>query len=406
MRSPTPLSPMPKLTFSNYEGREHAYIKHYLLAQYLSRWGYKIGSRWDPLVFIDGFAGPWGAKDEEFTDASFGIAIRAMNEAVGVLATLQRTIHGVCIFVEKESKPFARLEAFARKHSSESVRAIALRGRFIDRVQDIDHYIATVGSDPFKLVFLDQKGWASTPMEKLKPFVASRPCELLFNVMTSFLTRFVDRDELAQSYDSFFGRHGVIDKVRALPKGTGQREQAAVDEYCESLRQVCGFRYVSQSVIMDAAKEKIRYFFVFATNSVHGIEVFKGAEARASEAQDEVRHDTKLKKQSQFGLPFGGPAPKTAKMLTLHKQYVERTRSRVINRLCNTRIPISYDDLYGVAMIFPLVTRSDLDRILQELEPYVRVELLGINRKRAGLFKGDRVSVIDRNTLRKNFSAT
>ena len=72
---------MPKINLSNYEGREQAYVKHYLL-KYLSRWGYKTGSKWDPLVFIDGFAGPWGAKDEEFEDASFGIGIRALNEAI------------------------------------------------------------------------------------------------------------------------------------------------------------------------------------------------------------------------------------------------------------------------------------------------------------------------------------
>ncbi len=130
---------MPKLTFSNYEGREHAYVKHYLLERYLSRWGYKIGSKWDPLVFVDGFAGPWGAKDAEFNDASFGIAIRAMNEAVRVLRSLGRTTRGVCIFVEKEAAPFARLEEFTRKYCTEAVRALALRGRFTDRIPDIDH---------------------------------------------------------------------------------------------------------------------------------------------------------------------------------------------------------------------------------------------------------------------------
>jgi three-Cys-motif partner protein len=97
---------MPKLDLSNYEGgREHAYVKHYLLEKYLSRWGYKIGSTWDTLVFIDGFAGPWGAKDEEFSDASFGIAIKALNDAVnGLLKVRQRSVRGVCVFVEKSTQ--------------------------------------------------------------------------------------------------------------------------------------------------------------------------------------------------------------------------------------------------------------------------------------------------------------
>lgn len=93
---------MPKVDLINYPGREHAYIKHYLLAEYLSRWGYKIGSKWDPLVFIDGFAGPWGSQEAEFADTSFGIALRALNEAVNGLSKVNRKVRGVCVFVEKK----------------------------------------------------------------------------------------------------------------------------------------------------------------------------------------------------------------------------------------------------------------------------------------------------------------
>jgi len=388
---------MPKVDLTNYRGREHAYIKHYLLAKYLSRWGYKTGSKWDPLVFIDGFAGPWGSKDEEFTDASFGIAIRSLKEAVSGLTKVNRTVRAICIFVEKEPQPFAKLDAFARKHSTDSVRAVALQGRFIDKIQVIEDYISTVGSSPFKLVFLDQKGWAAAPVDKLKTFVGSRPCELLFNVMTSFLTRFVEREGMAQSYHSLFGRSGVVEKIRALPKGTGEREEAAVDEYCQSLREICGFRYVSQAIIMDASKERIRYYFVFATNSLHGIQVFKDAEAKASAVQDEVRHETKLSKQSQFGLPFGSPSPKSHKVLELQKRYICRSREEVVSTLLHNRShSISYDELYGKAMAFPLVTESDLIQILVSLSPNVQLKLTGAHRKKPILFRGDFVIIHSR----------
>ena len=73
---------MLKNHLENYIGREQAYVKHHLLEKYLSRWAYKIGSSWDLLVFVDGFAGPWGSRDKEFSDASFGIALRVLTEAV------------------------------------------------------------------------------------------------------------------------------------------------------------------------------------------------------------------------------------------------------------------------------------------------------------------------------------
>ena len=308
-------------------------------------------------------------------------------------------MRGVCVFVEKEPQPFAKLDAFAKKYSTELVRAVAFQGRFIEKIPEIDQYISSVGNTPFKLVFLDQKGWAAAPISDLKKFVGSRSCELLFNVMTSFLTRFLDRRGMAQSYYSLFGRSDVIDKIRALPKRTGEREEAAVEEYCQSLREICRFRYVSQAVILDASKERVRYYFVFATNSLHGIQVFKNAEAQAAEAQDEIRHETKLQKQAQFGLPFGGPAPKSSKALALQKRYLSLLRKKIENTLRNSRSgAISYDELYGEAMSFPLITESDLNDILLSLYPSVELHLAGARRKKPMLFKGDYVRIHSRSS--------
>lgn len=389
---------MPKLDFAHYQGREHAYIKHYLLSEYLSKWGYKIGSKWDPLVFIDGFAGPWGSRDHEFSDTSFGIATTAMKDAIQGLSKINRNTHGVCIFVEKAHKPFLRLEKYANAYSTDIVRAVAFEGRFTDRITDINQYIRTQGDNPFKLVLLDQKGWAGAPMNQIRTFVGTRGSELLFNVMTSFLTRFLERDDLTTSYDSYFGRDGVVDRLRKLPKGNGLREQVAVDEYCLSLQTLCGFRYVSQAVIMDATKERIRYYFVFATNSIHGITVFKNAEANAASVQNEVRHNIWSQQQSQIGLPFGGDAPKSLLVNQLQVQYLNRSKMRVLEYLINNN-ESSYDEVFAVAMMFPLVTKADLDYMLANMSPHVQIKLKGGHRKHPGLFKGDLVKVFNSKNL-------
>jgi three-Cys-motif partner protein len=392
---------MSEVDLSNYEGREQAYVKHRLLEEYLSRWAYKIGSSWDPLVFVDGFAGPWGAKDQEFADASFGIAIKALNEAVeGLSRKLHRSVRGVCVFVEKERKPFAKLDAFATSHSTDQVRAKAFKGRFVENIQAIDKYIATVGANPFRFVFLDQKGWAATPMDRLRPFVRRRPSELLFNLMTSFLTRFVDRKALTASYDSLFGRPGVIEKIRSLPKGTGQREEAAVHEYCRSLRDICGFRFVSQAVVLDPSKEKVRYYLIFATNSLYGIEVFKTAEREAAEAQDHVRHETRLRSLAQFGLPFPGPPPKSPKASALQLRYIAQLRKEIVRILMTSNKSIlPYKALYGEAMALPVVTPNDLQSLLLSLEPNIKLQLDGQRRKKPSPFKNDYIKIIDQRGL-------
>ncbi len=396
---------MPKIDFSNYEGgREQAYVKHYLLKEYLSRWGYKTGSFWDPLVFVDGFAGPWGAKDGEFADASFSIGIKALNDAVnGLLKVRQRSIRGVCVFVEKARKPFAKLDTFAKDHSTDRVWAKAFKGRFVENIHKIDEYVAVAGAKPFKFVFLDQKGWAATPMEKLKPFVGTRPCELLFTLMTSFLTRFVDRDALAASYHSLYGRTDAVNRIRSLPKGTGQREEMAVDEYCRSLREICGFQYVSQAVIMDPTKEKLRYYLVFATNSLHGIEVFKKAEMEAAEAQDKVRHEKQVKKTSQTAFQFDGAPPQSPKVSYLHQHHTKRAREKIISVLAdNNRTVFPYKEIYGEAMAFPIVTPGDLQGWLIELRDKGALKIVwdGTNRKRLSWLRKDSIEVADRRLLR------
>lgn len=57
---------MPRVDLINYTGREQAYIKHCLLEEYLPELAYKVGSAWNELVYVDGFAGPWQAKAHSY----------------------------------------------------------------------------------------------------------------------------------------------------------------------------------------------------------------------------------------------------------------------------------------------------------------------------------------------------
>jgi hypothetical protein len=50
---------MQKVDLSAYTNREQAFVKHCLIQGYLQDWCYTVGSKWDSVVFVDGFAGPW-----------------------------------------------------------------------------------------------------------------------------------------------------------------------------------------------------------------------------------------------------------------------------------------------------------------------------------------------------------
>lgn len=349
---------MAKIELASYKGREQAYVKHCLLDEYLSGWCYKIGSKWDSLIYIDGFAGPWGATDINYADASFGIAVRVLKEAVKVLRGRgNNQVKALAVFVEKNPAAFAELNAFAQRESTNEVQTVAFKGRFIKSIATIETHIASTGRNPFKFVFLDRKGWADAPIAQMKSVVAGRSSEVLFNLMTSFLTRFFEHEQTAESYRQLFGREGVLESIRKITKGTGEREEAVVREYCISLREICGFRYVSQAVILDPEKQKARYYLIFATNHPKGIEVFKAAEMKAARIQDEIRHVAKIEKSGQSEMLFGPEPPKSAVSTKLRQRFLKNAKERVIQKILDSpETGIPYSELFCEAMSFPLVS--------------------------------------------------
>jgi hypothetical protein len=76
----------------------------------------------------------------------------------------------------------------------------------------------------------------------------------------------------------------------------------------------------------------------------------------------------------------------------LQRRYTHRSRAAILNALRSHRgATMSYDEVYGNAMAYPLVTQSDLNTILQSLSPDVQLKLAGTRRKKPMLFKGDYV---------------
>jgi three-Cys-motif partner protein len=324
---------MPKVDFSAYEGREQAYIKHCLLEEYLPDWGYKVGSQWDSLVYVDGFAGPWETKSPGHEDSSFGVAVSALSHvAEGLRLGRGRNLNVNCILVDQDKRAAEKLQAYAESVKRPGFRVNPLCGEFIDRLPDITKLAEQSGKNPFKFVFLDPKGWSDIPMQHLTNFLKDRSCEVLINLMTRHIIRFLDQPDRAQSYHELFGRSDVLPLLQSTPND--ERADVAVREYCRSLQMLCGFKYVSSAVILEPDKEDKRYFLVYATNHPRGVEVFKSAETKAAKLQDDVRYEAKIQRTGQpemTGL-FGG-TPKS-KVSTRHWQkYCDLAKAKVSLKL-------------------------------------------------------------------------
>jgi len=220
-------------------------------------------------------------------------------------------------------------------------------------------------------------------MDKLQPLLANRSCEVLINLMTRHIIRFLEQPDREDSFRKLFARPGVVEVLRNTPPD--QRVERAVQEYSLSLKQLCNFKYVSSAIIMEPNEEAIRYYLVFATNHPRGVEVFKAAENKAARIQDNVRQESRVKKaggQLEF-LSNDGP-PKSRLILELLHRNQQKARNNVLHVLrgSNSATGVAYADLFCEAMAFPLVTPNDLVGWLRELAPNVEVRVDGVHSKR------------------------
>lgn len=402
MGCPTHLSFMPKVDLSNYGGREQAYVKHSLLDDYLPQLAYRIGRTWDSLTYIDGFAGPWKTHDPEHADSSFSVAIDALRRSQrGLRDTYGRELNVMCVLVEKITTAFGQLQKFAASETNPQFEIHALHGEFVKKIPTINQLVKARGKNVFKFVLLDPTGWAQIPMDKLKSFLHERSSEVLVTLMTRDINRFLAQPDRAESYRRLFGRPGVLEILHEVP--AEERAEQAVLEYSQSLRQLCGFKYVSAAVILEPNKESVRYFLMYATNHPRGIEVFKAAEIKATKIQDDLRHRAHIQKTGQPTLLFDPSPPKSRKALALQSRYAEKARKKVVAVLATQRGPagVEYDRLFCEAMFFPLVTPNDLLEWLEALKPNIEVNLGGVaSRKKPKPSEDYRVVVLNAKALR------
>ncbi|HLH57000.1 MAG TPA: three-Cys-motif partner protein TcmP [Verrucomicrobiae bacterium] len=398
---------MPNVDLAAYTGREQAYIKHCLLENYLPDWGYKIGSAWDDLVFIDGFAGPWRVADADLSDSSFSVAINALKKMQSGLEHARgRKIRVRSILVERRKSALHKLQSFAQRHTTPGFDVHAIGGCFTERLNEITHLISRSRGKTFRFVFLDPKGWKDIPMPVLARFLNARSCEVLINLMARHAVRFLEQNDRKDSYDALFGRVEAMQVLRNTAKH--RKLSVMLQEYCLSLKLLCGFKYVSAAAILEPNEEAIRYFLVFGTNHPRGIEVFKKAEQVATRIQNKVRFATIFgrKCQGEFDMS-AAPALKTKIVYELRNQYIAMAMERVIEDLLKGEksLGVPYCDLFARAMELPLVSPEDLIEGIKDL-PSVKMVLQGERRRSPSVenAENDRVVVIDRKALEQQLA--
>jgi three-Cys-motif partner protein len=278
-----------------YSGREQTKAKHFLLKRYLQALAYKVLTFSD-ITYVDGFSGPWATKSKDFTDTSFMIAIRVLQEAQQRIFQSTGTPRRIrCFFSEINANAFAELrDAVAAFHKpQDSFEIKTYHGKFEDAVDEIEQFIGK----SFPLIFIDPTGWTGYPLNKIRPLFMRPKCEVLVNFMYEFVNRFSysdDEDTIASLAPILGGPDWRSRLDPTLPRGPGVEKL-----FRETLKSVGSFDFVISTKIDKATADRPHFFITYGTKSPDGLKTFRKTEYDALREHARGRANAKEKLREQ-----------------------------------------------------------------------------------------------------------
>lgn len=359
-------------TDAHYKEREQSEIKHFALRLYLEAAVRILGSTRN-LKYIDCCAGPWKSCSDDCSDTSFGIAVSVLKEARAELAARGRFPEFACLLMEKKLDAFRKLDAFA-KHQDDptSVRVHARNCDFTTRLAEIVLYCSSVGTFPF--IFIDPTGWQLAGISRIKPLLELNPGEVLINLMSPFIGRFIKDNKT--DFSDLLGED--FPALRALSGAA--LESAIVEKYCELIKIVGKFKYVCSLPVMNPDLDSFNFHLIYATRHERGVEVFKAVEKRTEQRTHIIRAEVQqqLREERSGNLELFGPAIQYREnsYQRLARSSKERAKHAVW-ALIESAGAIAYDECWGEALQFPAVYEEDLRDWISDWEKKEAVEVHG-----------------------------
>lgn len=275
-----------------YEGREQALVKHALLKSYLEKLVLIIGMsakkvRRVEICFVDCFAGPWEAPDDDLEGTSISLSLKTLAACKEKLATLGIDATMRALYVEKHPSAFDRLSKFLGAKAPPSVAHACLHGDFVDLRNDI---LKWCGTGAFTFFFVDPKGWKDIVIDTMRPLLERPRSEFLINFAYNFINRTASMAARQDAMTKLLGSSVNLDGLQPA-----EREEALVNAYRTGLKAcVPGGRpeYRARSAyvtVLDPLHRRTKYHLVYVTSHPTGIVEFMNISERVDLVQRQVR---------------------------------------------------------------------------------------------------------------------
>ena len=275
-----------------YEGREQALVKHALLKSYLEKLVLIIGmsarkAGHVEICFVDCFAGPWGAPNDDLEGTSISLSLKTLAACKEKLATLAVDATMRALYVEKDLDAFGQLSKFLNSKAPPSVGHACQHGDFVDLRNDI---LRWCGPGAFAFFFVDPKGWKDIVIETMRPLLQRPRSEFLINFAYNFINRTASMAIWQDAMTKLLGSTVKLDGLQPA-----QREEALVNAYRAGLKACVPagrseYRARSAYVtVLDPLQRRTKYHLVYLTCHATGIVEFMEISERVDLVQRQVR---------------------------------------------------------------------------------------------------------------------
>lgn len=278
-----------------YEGREQALVKHTFLDTYMPAQIPKVVSWADEFTYVDLFAGPWQSKSGDYSDTSFGIALRRMTEAKATQAKLGRSVKMVAHLVEKDPMNYAALTEAVERFPDIEIHCYS---------GVAEQYAASVAKvippRAFRFVVIDPKGVPD--VRKFKCLIEPNNTEVLLNFMFQFANRFAGSQDRMPTLEGWLG--GLSDGEGSWRNDfadlRGQEREAAItDRARQALRKMGSYVYAPALTVDETASARPLYKLIYLSRHPVGLRVFRDAHVKALEAQATYKSARKAESRRQ-----------------------------------------------------------------------------------------------------------
>ncbi len=384
------------MPYELYRGREQTLVKHKLLRTYLGGFGHAIGLTYGAVTYVDCFSGPWRAHSQKYEDTSFAIAVDELKKARETVRRMGRELTVRCLFIEKKHTAYSQLHSFAESTQDAGLHIRTIEGRFEDKVGEIVSFVrAEPNSRPF--IFIDPRGWKAIGMSTIAPLLRLTPGEVLINLMTSHLRRFVKY----KNERELFGGDEYVARIQGL-HGLDLDDEI-VRVYSEAVKRCGSYAYTCAAVILRPEVDTPHYRLVFASRHPLGLEKFKEAERSAMKDMQTVRPEAKKRSREERTLQLEFPGSYTEDprfYRNLQQRYLAHSRSKVAAALNLQRI-VPYDELWAIALANALVVEAVLQEWIAEWADKLPVLGLGPRERVPRRGNNHRVALVGRDSIVK-----